>query len=80
MAPPDLMQACWTEWVTRPPGGSPWPPGTPRLRPASGRSPRHYRTAAVDPEPTFMTPPRGEPLCRKADDQVTCDRAVAICG
>jgi hypothetical protein len=33
---------------------------------------------AVDPELTFLTAPAGEPRCRKADDEVPCDRAVTM--
>jgi hypothetical protein len=31
------------------------------------------RTAGVDPEPTFITVPAGEPLGRKADDSAYCN-------
>jgi len=30
----------------------------------------------LDPQLTFMIPPPGEGLCRKADDQVRCDQAA----
>jgi hypothetical protein len=33
----------------------------------------------VDPNPTFMTTSSGEPLRRKADDQVQCNPAVMFC-
>jgi hypothetical protein len=35
--------------------------------------------AQVDPEPTFMAAPPGEPLHRKADDKIQCDSGLAIC-
>jgi hypothetical protein len=33
----------------------------------------------IDPNPTFMTAPPGEPLRRNADDRVPCGRVVTIC-
>jgi hypothetical protein len=42
----------------------------------SRRSPDDHRMAQVDPQPTFMIPPPGDVLCRKAGDQVPCDQAV----
>ncbi len=35
--------------------------------------------ANSDPNPTFMTTSPGEPLRRKADDQVQCNPAVMFC-
>ena len=33
----------------------------------------------LDPFETFMASPPGQPVRRKADDQVPCDRVVTIC-
>ena len=48
------------------------------VRAKSLRLPDLSRTAAVDPQETFLTGPAGEPRCRKADDEVPCDRAVKM--
>jgi hypothetical protein len=45
----------------------------------SSRSHERNRTAGVDPLETFVTAPPGEPLRRKAGDQVPCDPAATIC-
>jgi len=33
---------------------------------------------SLDPQPTFMIPPPGEVLCRKADDQVPCEQEADL--
>jgi hypothetical protein len=48
------------------------------IAPETSRSPVIGRTSQSDPELTFLTAPAGEPRCRKANDEVPCDRAVTM--
>src|SRR6266567_8099700 len=49
------------------------------LRADSGRSSLRGQAAGLDPLETLMTAPPGEPLRRKADDQVPSERPATMC-
>jgi transposase len=61
--------------VKRPSPGRPATTGTRRFRTFQPRP----GTGRFDPEPPLLTAPPGEPLRRKADDQVPCVQRVTIC-